>query len=1062
MRRAGRYGAYAIAALAVLLVALALLLPQLLDRPRIAAQIQTTLSAAVGGEVRWADFRLRLLPWPQGALHGLQVKTATATLMADEVTAVLRLWPLLTGNAEISSLTLARPVLRLTVLPAAAVPEEAQLAPPKSPLEAYRSTMRALADALQEFAPDTVVAIDNAGVAVHVEGMPPVEIGALALRARTDARGVDLHVTATSPYWSAMKLAGRIEYADLSSNAQLQLTRIQGKAWLDWLLRDAGVGVALPEVDLTLRFHGDAAKALELEFDGSAKTLTVTRGPQRVVASPIVLKAKVVADAADVAVHVGQVALGASGLAGGVVRFAPKGNNVSADLGYDLDLQQALGYARQFAPAPLARIESGSGALHGHLKLAPDERYGVTIEKSDAALQVKDLPGPVRLDTATVDIDPKTVRVTRAAASLPAGNVSLSMLRYQLKDGALAADGEFDLDLAKTLELVRAALPGTDLSVIESASGRARGRAKAELSGKAWLAVAEITQSDAQAQVRGLPPLALSGAAVRATPKTISIERAAVKLLDASANASARLSDYGKQLHVQGSVSEATLGPKLLAWAWKTAAIAPNFEPKAPVRVAVSHFAWGPKSPLELEANARFDAGAALAVGMSWSPQALDVRRATLKDRYSDVTLTLRTKGAVIEGEYAGTLDSRTLAGMLKSAAAPSGAVRGRLRFVADREQPRRTTVEGELKGEGLDLSWLAGKPAKIERIDLSADGTSLRIAEASVEWAGQRATLRGEGRRGPAGPVIDAQVDSPGVIIDALLPAEAQAEAKPAKATNIWPLPVSGKIAVRAGFVRYGHYDLKPLSATIVLEQNKATFEAQEALLCGFALPVTLVATPEGFSAAGMVAAQQQKLEDAARCLSDESLMLTGAMDLRLDLRTQGKPAELLQNLKGTVSADVRNGRVMKFALIGNILSMQNVVALVKEGGPKLDAEGFPFRQLFAKGRFDNGRFLLDEGVFHSNAIGLGANGWISLADYQSSLTVLVAPLALVDEAVRKLPLLGYVVGGTFTSLPVSVNGDIRDPRVVPLGPRAITSELTGLVTRTLSLPGKAIDAGK
>jgi len=146
----------------------------------------------------------------------------------------------------------------------------------------------------------------------------------------------------------------------------------------------------------------------------------------------------------------------------------------------------------------------------------------------------------------------------------------------------------------------------------------------------------------------------------------------------------------------------------------------------------------------------------------------------------------------------------------------------------------------------------------------------------------------------------------------------------------------------------------------------------------------------------------------------------------------------------------------VTKFALLGNILSMQNVVALVQQGGPKIGADAFPFRQLSARGRFDKGRFVLEEGVFHSNAVGLGANGWISLADFQSSLTVLVAPLALLNEAVSMVPVLGYVAGGALTSLPVAVSGDIRDPLVVPLGPSAITSELKGIFDRTLSVPGK------
>jgi hypothetical protein len=53
----------------------------------------------------------------------------------------------------------------------------------------------------------------------------------------------------------------------------------------------------------------------------------------------------------------------------------------------------------------------------------------------------------------------------------------------------------------------------------------------------------------------------------------------------------------------------------------------------------------------------------------------------------------------------------------------------------------------------------------------------------------------------------------------------------------------------------------------------------------------------------------------------------------------------------------------------------------------------------------------------------------------------------------------LGYVVGSSFTSLPVGVSGDIRDPVVIPLGPSAITSSLLGIFNRTIKLPGKALE---
>jgi hypothetical protein len=397
---------------------------------------------------------------------------------------------------------------------------------------------------------------------------------------------------------------------------------------------------------------------------------------------------------------------------------------------------------------------------------------------------------------------------------------------------------------------------------------------------------------------------------------------------------------------------------------------------------------------------------------------------------------------------------------MLKSAAAPAGAVGGNLRFSYDRSNVRALQAEGKLEGSDIDLTWLAGKPTKIARLDVAASGGAVHVSEATVDMAGQQATLRGELKRGADVPVVEATIESAGLVVDPLLPEKsADAESpKPSTKSSPFPLPVTGRISVRSKFVQYQTYRVEPLRAVISLERELAKVEVNEALVCGLALPLTVEMKPTGYTARALIAAQKQKLEETANCLSQENLLITGPMDLRVDVRTEGQLDDLLQNLKGTVSADVRNGTVTKFALLGNILSMQNVAALATEGGPKLGADSFPFRQLSAKGHFDKGRIYIDEGVFHSNAIGLGANGWISLTDFQSRLTVLVAPLALVDEAVRKLPVLGYVVGGTFTSLPVGVSGDIRDPTVVPLGPRAITDEMMGLLGRTLTLPTRVI----
>jgi hypothetical protein len=125
---------------------------------------------------------------------------------------------------------------------------------------------------------------------------------------------------------------------------------------------------------------------------------------------------------------------------------------------------------------------------------------------------------------------------------------------------------------------------------------------------------------------------------------------------------------------------------------------------------------------------------------------------------------------------------------------------------------------------------------------------------------------------------------------------------------------------------------------------------------------------------------------------------------------------------------------------------------------GPKLDDQGFPYREMTLAGQFDGGRFIVEEASIQSDALGLAANGWISTTDYSCQLTVLVAPFGRIDRLVRKVPVLGYIVGGTFTSVPVGVSGDVRDPLVVPLDPKAVGSQVLGIFERTLKLPAKLV----
>ena len=50
-------------------------------------------------------------------------------------------------------------------------------------------------------------------------------------------------------------------------------------------------------------------------------------------------------------------------------------------------------------------------------------------------------------------------------------------------------------------------------------------------------------------------------------------------------------------------------------------------------------------------------------------------------------------------------------------------------------------------------------------------------------------------------------------------------------------------------------------------------------------------------------------------------------------------------------------------------------------------------------------------------------------------------------------------ILAGTLITIPVRVHGSLKDPKVTPLAPSAIGSELLGIMDRTLGLPFKVIE---
>ena len=1064
--------AYVVGAVFALLVLLVLLAPTLVDTSAARAEIQRRLSEALHGQVEWRSLEIALFPAPHGEVRGLRIEIpGELSAAAEEVDVYLRLWPLLRGSPEVSSLTVARPRVRI-------VPGEKS----DQPLD-YRTALERVARALQEFAPQMELRLDQASV----------EIGAdFALRdlralARTDDRGVALELTTAASLWKRLSLQARAEYADLSARAAFVLDGLDPVRTAKGTLIVPGnqppqLAAELSDVDLPralaiARTHGLALEVLEalegkLSLAANASLAQPWRLQLEVLKSDAAVKLaplpwKLEPRKAQVTVSPDRVIV--TGVEGSLER------STFAALAVDVDLAgrrvaSASGRAtlalEQWLPwlqtkVPLEELKSVTGHADvtlKHLALPFDKPAAVdfdaivTPRKMSAVL--KALPFPVAVTAGTVRAGRARVQLHDVAASL--GESTISGLVAQIDLGKTprvsSASGRATVQLAQWFPWAQEKFGLAEISSLAGAGEVALKRLALRFDRPAEADYeASVTPRKVSARLKVLPgPVSVDGGAIRVDSKHVRLDNVAAAVLDLSTLVSGTI-DVRKPAF-ELALAQGTAGEKLVRWALERGEVPARLEPKTPLRFAADRIAWAPGGALEADARVQFDRGPEAAFALTSRPQQLELRRLSIKDSRSNARLSATVAEKRIQAGFTGALHGASIAAMLRSVPSDSGIAKGDLRLTIDRARPQDTIAEGKLEIEALDLSWLAGRKVMVQRMALSAQPDGLRVAEGRFAVDDQPLELQGEGRRTPQGPVVDARITSPGVDVLRLLPPPDK-NAPPKKKSGVWPLPLSGRVAVSTAFAQYKDYRIEPLAGILNLEAERVRLEVKEARMCGVSFPMEIEAAPQMNWAAVHITMKNQPLERTVRCLTGGNLELTGNADLTAELRTQGQRPHLLRDMTGTAQAEVRDGRVKKFALLGNILAFRGIASV-----ENMKSDGFPYRRMSARGHFAGGEFRLEEGFFDSNAARLAASGRIDLLGPNSQLTVLIAPLTTVERVVGAVPLLGDVFGGTMVALPIAVHGDIRDPRILPLGPRAVTDQLLGIFERTLKLPGKLV----
>ena len=176
----------------------------------------------------------------------------------------------------------------------------------------------------------------------------------------------------------------------------------------------------------------------------------------------------------------------------------------------------------------------------------------------------------------------------------------------------------------------------------------------------------------------------------------------------------------------------------------------------------------------------------------------------------------------------------------------------------------------------------------------------------------------------------------------------------------------------------------------------------------------------------------------------------LSGRLKAKGDLWANSN-TNFFSTMAGTISLEVTDGVLHKFALLSRILGFVDLKTWLLAKVPDPRVNGVPFQTLTADFKGRDGDFYSDNLLLRGPVMNISAIGHLRLGDGNVDMEVGMVPFKTVNWLVAKVPIIG---GGLstdhFVAAYFQVTGPLGNPRVVP---QPITS-VAYFLTNVLKLP--------
>jgi uncharacterized protein YhdP len=184
----------------------------------------------------------------------------------------------------------------------------------------------------------------------------------------------------------------------------------------------------------------------------------------------------------------------------------------------------------------------------------------------------------------------------------------------------------------------------------------------------------------------------------------------------------------------------------------------------------------------------------------------------------------------------------------------------------------------------------------------------------------------------------------------------------------------------------------------------------------------------------------------------------MTGSVDIEGSLRSQGKPAALLDGLGGDFLITARDGRIYKSGVLLKILSFLSIQNLLSGDIADMAKKGYAYQSLHITAGVAGQTVQLQKAILISSSLTLVCKGTINFETRQFDLTALATPFQIHNKLLSNVPLVGGWLSKPVLGVPLKIGGTFDDPKISTRATSAVTKGLMDITKGIIKAPIRII----